>query len=102
MNESLTTWFRSTRDVISVTGADSVTFLQGQISADVVGLGVADSTTSLILSPAGKIDAWCRVTRTAADAVTTAAAATARSHRGRRLAVPSATSSPNPSRAGRR
>lgn len=70
MNESLTTWFRATRDVISVTGADSVTFLQGQISADLVGLGVADSTTSLILSPAGKIDAWCRVTRTAADAVT--------------------------------
>jgi len=62
-------WFRSQRDVITVTGADCVTFLQGQISADVAGLGVADSAMTLVLSPAGKIDAWGRVTRTAADAV---------------------------------
>jgi tRNA-modifying protein YgfZ len=51
------------RDVVSVRGADAVTFLQGQLSADVAALGVGESVWSLLLQPQGKVDAWIRVTR---------------------------------------
>lgn len=57
------------RDVLSVQGADAVSFLQGQLSADVAALAVGGSTWSLLLEPQGKVDAWIRVTRTAGDRV---------------------------------
>jgi folate-binding protein YgfZ len=61
--------FPAERDVLAVTGADAVTFLQGQLSADVVALGVGESTCSLLLQPQGKVEAWIRLTRTAEDRV---------------------------------
>jgi folate-binding protein YgfZ len=58
---------RLARDVLSVSGPDAVSYLQGQCSQDVAGLGEGGTTESLLLSPQGKIDAYLRVTRTADD-----------------------------------
>ncbi len=52
------------RDVLSVSGPEAGTYLQGQCSQDLAPLGVGDTTETLILSPQGKVDAWARVTRT--------------------------------------
>jgi folate-binding protein YgfZ len=52
------------RDVLSVSGPDAATYLQGQCSQDVAGLGVGATAESLLLSPQGKLDAFLRVTRT--------------------------------------
>ena len=55
------------RDVVRVAGPDAVTYLQGQLSQDVAGLAVGASARSFLLQPAGKVDAWLRVTRIADD-----------------------------------
>jgi folate-binding protein YgfZ len=57
------------RDVVRVSGPDAVAFLQGQCSQDVAGMAVGTSTHTFVLQPQGKVDAWARVTRTAADEV---------------------------------
>ncbi len=57
----------ATRDVIAVAGEDAENYLQGQISQDVLALGVGESAWSLILQPQGKVDAWFRITRRAQD-----------------------------------
>jgi folate-binding protein YgfZ len=57
----------SDRDVIRVSGPDSLSYLQGQLSQDVAALGIGDSAFSLLLQPQGKVDAWLRVTRTDDD-----------------------------------
>lgn len=51
------------RDVLRVAGPDAVTYLQGQLSQDVGALAVGASAWSFVLQPAGKVDAWLRVTR---------------------------------------
>ena len=51
------------RDVVSVTGADAVSYLQGQISQDVEAVAPGSSAWSLVLAPRGKVDAWFRLTR---------------------------------------
>jgi tRNA-modifying protein YgfZ len=51
------------RDVLSASGPDARTYLQGQCSQDLDGLAVGDSAESLILSPQGKVDAYVRITR---------------------------------------
>ncbi|MDA3041407.1 MAG: hypothetical protein O3C27_18140 [Actinomycetota bacterium] len=56
--------FEGNRDVIEVDGPDAGTYLQGQISQDVLGLDVGASAWSFVLAPQGKVDAWFRVTRT--------------------------------------
>ncbi len=56
------------RDVLGVSGADAVEYLQGQLSQDVAALGVGESADSLILTPQGKLDALARVTRNGDDA----------------------------------
>jgi folate-binding protein YgfZ len=56
--------FELHRDALRVSGADAMTYLQGQVSADVAALAVGDSTWSLVLEPQGKVDAWFRLTRT--------------------------------------
>lgn len=61
--------FAYDRDALQVTGRDAVTFLHGQVSADVTALGVGESTWSLLLGPRGKLDAWVRLTRTDDDEV---------------------------------
>jgi folate-binding protein YgfZ len=59
---------RIERDVLSVSGPDAVTYLQGQSSQDVAALAVGETAESLLLSPQGKLDAYLRVTRTGDDA----------------------------------
>ncbi len=55
------------RDVVSVRGPDAESYLQGQCSQDVAALGAGESAEALLLSPQGKVDAYLRVTRRAAD-----------------------------------
>src|SRR5215204_7362698 len=55
------------RDVVRVQGAEASAYLQGQLSQDVDALPVEGSAPSLLLQPTGKVDAWLRVTRLAAD-----------------------------------
>jgi folate-binding protein YgfZ len=57
------------RDVVRVSGPDAIAYLQGQLSQDVEDLDVGATTWSFVLQPAGKVDAWVRVTRTGGDAV---------------------------------
>jgi folate-binding protein YgfZ len=59
------TWIE--RDVVRASGLDAGAFLQGQLSQDVESLAIGASTWSLVLEPSGKVDAWLRVTRGAAD-----------------------------------
>lgn len=56
------------RDVVQISGADAVTYLQGQVSQEVAKLQVGTCAWSFILQPQGKVDAWFRITRTAEDA----------------------------------
>jgi folate-binding protein YgfZ len=51
------------RDVVSASGPDAVTYLQGQLSQDVAGLAVGDAAFSLLLAPQGHLVAYLRVTR---------------------------------------
>ncbi len=51
------------RDVLSVTGTDAVSYLQGQCSQDVAALQLGQSADALLLDPKGKIDALVRVSR---------------------------------------
>jgi len=55
------------RDVVEVTGPESGSFLQGQLSQDVERLGAGASGWSWVLAPTGKVDALVRVTRVADD-----------------------------------
>ena len=56
------------RDVLSVTGPDAASYLQGQCSQDLRDVATGQSTEALLLSPQGKVEAYLRVTRTADDA----------------------------------
>ena len=56
------------RDVVRVAGPDAERYLQGQCSQDLGALAVATSTWTFVLQPQGKVDAWARITKTAADA----------------------------------
>ena len=55
------------RDVVRVAGPDAATFLQGQLSQDVVAVPMGGSADSFVLSPQGKVDAFVRVIRAAED-----------------------------------
>lgn len=55
------------RDFVRVSGADAVSFVQGQVSQDVAALPVGASAWSFVLQPQGKVDALVRVSRTADD-----------------------------------
>jgi folate-binding protein YgfZ len=57
------------RDVVTATGPDTITFLQGQMSQDLAALAVGASAWSLLLQPQGKVDAWVRVTRSSDEEV---------------------------------
>ncbi|HVB05860.1 MAG TPA: hypothetical protein VNF07_06405 [Acidimicrobiales bacterium] len=52
---------RSSRDVVSVTGPDARSYLQGQCSQDLDALVAGESAESLVLSPQGKLDAFVSV-----------------------------------------
>jgi tRNA-modifying protein YgfZ len=62
-------WFPEGRDVLRVVGPDAIAYLQGQLSQDIDALAVGSSAPSFVLQPTGKVDAWVRVTRIAADEV---------------------------------
>ncbi len=57
------------REVVRFRGPDAVSFLQGQLSADVADLAPRTSSWSLLLQPKGLVDAWLRVSRVADDEV---------------------------------
>ena len=43
-------------------GPDARGWLQGQVSQDLSSLGIGGSTETLVLSPQGKVEAYCRAT----------------------------------------
>jgi tRNA-modifying protein YgfZ len=51
------------RDIFSVRGDDAESYLQGQLSQDVVALGLGEGADSLLLQPDGKLTTLLRVTR---------------------------------------
>lgn len=55
------------REVVEVAGPDAASFLQGQLSQDVAGLGDGDSAWTFVLHPDGKVAVWGRVTRLGPD-----------------------------------
>ena len=58
---------RTTRDVVTVTGPEAVTYLQGQVSQDVAAMEVGDVAWTFVLQPTGKVAAWARVDRAAPE-----------------------------------
>jgi len=58
---------RLARDVLSVSGADAASYLQGQCSQDVAALEIGGAADSLLLAPEGKVVALIRVLRRAED-----------------------------------
>ena len=55
------------RDVVRAWGPDTLTFLQGQLSQDLSGVGDGGSVWSWLLQPAGKVEALVRVSRLDAE-----------------------------------
>ncbi|MDQ2726588.1 MAG: hypothetical protein M3Y91_01690 [Actinomycetota bacterium] len=55
------------RDVVVAEGPDAATFLQGQLSADVLALAAGASAWSWVLQPGGKVEVLARITRLDAD-----------------------------------
>ena len=54
--------YRLPRDVLSVSGPDAESYLQGQCSQDVSALRPGQRAESLLLSPQGKVEAYLRLT----------------------------------------
>jgi len=52
----------TSRDAVVVRGLDARSWLQGQVSQDISALKVKESAESLVLSPQGKVEVYCRVT----------------------------------------
>ncbi len=59
--------FEFPRDVVRVQGSDAERYLQGQLSQDVAALAPGAWAWALVLTPQGKLDAFVRVRRPAAD-----------------------------------
>jgi len=57
------------RDAVLVKGPDTRAWLQGQVSQDLVPLALGDSAETLVLSPQGKVEAYCRATILSDDVV---------------------------------
>jgi folate-binding protein YgfZ len=55
--------FRLNRDVVVVQGPDAQSYLQSQLSQQIEGMALRSSRYSLLLQPAGRVDAVVRVTR---------------------------------------
>jgi folate-binding protein YgfZ len=53
----------TSRDVVTVSGPDAATYLQGQLSQDVAGMAVGDTRWTFVLAPQGKVDGWGRIHR---------------------------------------
>jgi len=61
--------FETVRDAVVVRGPDARSWLQGQLSQDLASLAVGQSTETLVLSPQGKLDTYCRATVLADEVV---------------------------------
>ena len=55
--------FRVPRDVVEASGPDVGSFLQGQVSQDVLGMEQGSSRWALVLQPQGKVDGWVRLVK---------------------------------------
>lgn len=62
-----TFWCETPRDVLRITGADALTYLQSQISQDIRALTDGASTYTFVLQPTGKVGALARLTRVSAE-----------------------------------
>ena len=60
-------WVDDHRDVLVVSGADALTYLQSQISQDIRGLADGATTYSFVLQPMGKVEALVRIQRRSAE-----------------------------------
>lgn len=60
---------RIRRDVVTLSGPETITYLQGQLSQDVAGLAVGDTALSFVLQPTGKVDTWVRIDRAGPETV---------------------------------
>jgi tRNA-modifying protein YgfZ len=60
-------WVATRRDVVRVSGPDALTYLQGQVSQDLLPMAVGDRRWTFLLQPTGKVDVLARVERTADD-----------------------------------
>jgi len=58
------------RDIVVVSGDDAASYLQTQLTQDIVGLGVQESAWSFILAPKSEVEALVRVTRSGPESVT--------------------------------
>jgi folate-binding protein YgfZ len=61
-------WVDVPRDVVRVSGPDALTYLQGQVSQDLLPLAVGDRRWTFLLQPNGRVEVLARVERTAEDA----------------------------------
>jgi folate-binding protein YgfZ len=60
-------WVPTVREVVRVSGPDALTYLQGQVSQDVLPMAAGDRRWTFLLQPNGKVDVLARVERTADD-----------------------------------
>jgi folate-binding protein YgfZ len=58
---------RTRRDVVTVSGPDAASYLQGQLSQDVTALEIGGARPTFVLSPQGKVDGWGRIRRLGDD-----------------------------------
>ena len=59
----------TSRDAVVARGPDAHSWLQGQVSQDIAPLKVGESAETLVLSPQGKVQVYCRVTILGEDVV---------------------------------
>ena len=57
------------RDVVVVEGPDALSYLQSQVSQDLLDMPVGGSAWTLVLEPAGKVTSLARATRTADERI---------------------------------
>ena len=60
-------WVPTDREVVRVSGPDALTYLQGQVSQDLLPMAVGDRRWTFLLQPTGKVEVLTRVERTADD-----------------------------------
>ncbi len=60
-------WVAVPRDVVRVSGPDALTYLQGQVSQDLLPMAVGERRWTFLLQPTGKVDVLARVEHTADD-----------------------------------
>ena len=60
-------WVPTDREVVRVSGPDALSYLQGQVSQDLLPMAVGDRRWTFLLQPTGKVEVLARVERTADD-----------------------------------